>query len=177
MPAVWKLADVIPLHKKGDRCDPSNYRQISIITVVAKLCEKKVCSQLMTYLERHSLILPTAVWLPAGRSTEAAMLDVVTYVTENIDRGLVSSLVTADTSKAFDSVEHPRLLDKLGWYGIQPDWFADWLEGTGSVHRVATPGRRDARRYPGVNLRACLIFGVHQLFDAASVTGKDSDVR
>ena len=34
-----------------------------------------------------------------------------------------------DTSKAFDSVEHGRLLDKLGWYGIQADWFADWLQG------------------------------------------------
>ena len=57
------------------------------------------------------------------------MFNVVTCVIENIDRGLVTSLVTADTSKAFDSVEHPRLLDKLGWYGIRPDWFADWLRG------------------------------------------------
>ena len=64
MPAAWKLADVTPLHKKGDRCDPSNYRPISIIPAVAKLCEEVVCSQLMTYLERHS-DLPTAVWLPA----------------------------------------------------------------------------------------------------------------
>ena len=73
-------------------------------------------------------------------STGAAMLDVVTYVTENIDRGLV----TADTSKAFDSVEHPRLLDKLGWYGIRPDWFADWLRGRsqsiGSSHLSVTHG-------------------------------------
>ena len=58
-------------------------------------------------------------------STGAAMLDAVTYVTDNIDKGLV----TADTSKAFDSVEHARLLDKLGWHGIRPDWFADWLRG------------------------------------------------
>ena len=57
------------------------------------------------------------------------MLDAVVYATENIDSGLVTSLVTADTSKAFDSVEHGRLLDKLGWYGIQADWFADWLQG------------------------------------------------
>ena len=42
------------------------------------------------------------------------MLDALVYATENIDSGLVTSLVTADTSKAFDSVEHGRLLDKLG---------------------------------------------------------------
>ena len=57
------------------------------------------------------------------------MLDAVVYATNNIDRGLVTSLVTADTSKAFDSVEHGRLLDKLGWYGIRSEWFADWLQG------------------------------------------------
>ena len=62
-------------------------------------------------------------------STEAALLDAVTYSVNNIDRGLVTSLVTADTSKAFDSVEHGRLLDKLGWYGIDPRWFAAWLGG------------------------------------------------
>ena len=41
----------------------------------------------------------------------------------------MTSLVTADTSKAFDSVEHGRLLDKLGWYGIDQRWFAAWLSG------------------------------------------------
>ena len=129
MPALWKSADVIPLYKKGDRYDPSNYRPISIIPVVAKLCERVVCSQLMSYLDCHSLICPQQYGFRPGMSTGAAMLDVISYATENIDRGLVTPLVTADTSKAFDSVEHVRLLDKLGWYGIRRDWFADWLQG------------------------------------------------
>ena len=129
MPGQWKSAVVIPLYKKGDRHDPGNYRPISIIPVVAKLCERVVCSQLMTYLDGNDLLCPQQYGFRPGMSTGAAMLDVVTYVTDNIDRGLVTSLVTADTSKAFDSVEHGRLLDKLGWYGIRPDWFADWLTG------------------------------------------------
>ena len=41
----------------------------------------------------------------------------------------MTSFVTADTSKAFDSVEHGRLLDKLGWYGIDSGWFSAWLGG------------------------------------------------
>ena len=83
----------------------------------------------MTYLDCHCLICPQQYGFRPGMSTGAALLDMVTYVTDNIDRGLVTSLVTADTSKAFDTVEHSRLLDKLGWYGIRPDWFADWLRG------------------------------------------------
>ena len=129
MPLQWKAATVTPLHKKGDRGDPSNYRPISIIPVVAKLCERVICTQLMTYLTSHCILCPQQYGFRPGLSTEAAVLDAVVYATENIDSGLVTSLVTADTSKAFDSVEHGRLLDKLGWYGISPDWFADWLQG------------------------------------------------
>ena len=129
MPAEWKAATVTPLYKKGDRSDPSNYRPISIIPVVAKLCERVICTQLMTYLTSHCILCPQQYGFRPGLSTEAAMLDAVVYATENVDSGRVTSFVTADTSKAFDSVEHGRLLDKLEWYGIKPDWFADWLQG------------------------------------------------
>ena len=41
----------------------------------------------------------------------------------------MTSLVTADTSTAFDCVEHGRLWEKLGWYGIYERWFRAWLSG------------------------------------------------
>ena len=63
------------------------------------------------------------------------MLDAVIFATDCVDNGQVAPLVTIDTSKAFDSVEHCRLLDKLGWYGIEPDWFAAWLRGRRQVVR------------------------------------------
>ena len=44
---------------------------------------------------------------------EAALLDAVGYITDSIDDGRVTSLVTVDTSKAFDSVWHGRLLEML----------------------------------------------------------------
>ena len=129
LPAQWKAATVTALHKKGDVTDPNNYRPISVLPTVAKLCERVVCTQLMSYLSQHHILCPQQYGFRPGLSTEAALLDAVTFAIENIDRGLVTSLVTADTSKAFDSVEHGRLLDKLGWYGINPDWFSAWLSG------------------------------------------------
>ena len=41
-----------------------------------------------------------------------------------MENGLITTLLAADTSRAFDSVEHVRLIDKLGWYGIDEHWFA-----------------------------------------------------
>ena len=96
---------------------------------MAKLCERVVCSQLMSYLTNCRILCPQQYGFRPGLSTEAALLDAVTYSVSNIDKGLVTSLVTADTSKAFDSVEHGRLLDKLGWYGIDSGWFSAWLRG------------------------------------------------
>ena len=129
LPQQWKAATVTALHKKGDVGDPNNYRPISVLPVVAKLCERVVCTQLISYLTQHHILCPEQYGFRPGLSTEAALLDAVTFATENIDRGLVTTLVTADTSKAFDSVEHGRLLDKLGWYGIDRDWFSAWLRG------------------------------------------------
>ena len=57
------------------------------------------------------------------------MLDAVGRLTDNIDKGLMTSLTTADTSKAFDSVEHGRLLEKLAK-----------AAGLLAARRQATPG-------------------------------------
>ena len=56
------------------------------------------------------------------------MLDAVGYLLESVNKGNVGCLTTTDTSKAFDSVQHPRLLEKLAWYGIEDHRFRDWLK-------------------------------------------------
>ena len=96
---------------------------------MSKLCERVVCTQLTEYLVSHNILCPEQYGFRPGLSTEAALLDTITYAVNNIDNGRVTSLVTADTSKAFDSVEHDRLLGKLGWYGVDERWFCAWLSG------------------------------------------------
>jgi len=83
----------------------------------------------MSYLTSHNVLCPQQYGFRPGLSTEAALLDNVTFSKYNFDRDMMTSLVTADTSKAFDSVEHGRLLDKMEWYGVQREWFSAWLRG------------------------------------------------
>ena len=127
VPKIWKMAIIQPVFKSGDRSDPGNYRPISIVSVIAKLCERIVCTQLEQYLHDNSILYAQQYGFRHNHSTELAMLDAITKITDEIDAGRIATLVTADTSKAFDSVCHDMLLEKLGWYGVDRHWFADWL--------------------------------------------------
>ena len=142
LPRDWKLAVVTPLFKSGSVSEPSNYRPVSILPVISKLTERIACTQLMSYLLSHNVLTHHQHGFRPGHSTETAMLDVVERLTDNIDNKLITSLTTADTSKAFDSVEHCRLLEKLGWYGVDQHWFDNWMRGRRQrVGRDITPDR------------------------------------
>ena len=142
LPRDWKLAVVTPLFKSGSVSEPSNYRPVSILPVISKLPERIMCTQLMSYLLSHHVLTHHQHGFRPGHSTGAAMLDVVEHLTDNIANKLITSLTTADTSKAFDSVEHCRLLEKLGWYGVDQHWFDNWMRGRRQrVGRDITPDR------------------------------------
>lgn len=125
--ARWKEACVVPLFKKGDRGDPGNFRPISINSVPGKLCEKCVCNQLSSYLDKNDVMCENQHGFRSGHSTETAMIDSLNFMISAMEKGQICTLLAADTSRAFDSVEHGRLLDKLGWYGVDQHWFVDWL--------------------------------------------------
>ena len=55
-PDSWKIARIAPIHKKGPKDDRSNYRTISVLSVISRLFEKLVFGQLYSYLDRNKLI-------------------------------------------------------------------------------------------------------------------------
>ena len=127
VPTLWKYAKVIPIHKAGDVSQPCNFRPISILSVVSKLAEKLVSTQLMTYLTDNHVLSPSQYAYRPNHSTESATVDLVSRITANNDEGLVTCLSSCDLSKAFDCVNRGALLTKLQWYGISTHWFADYF--------------------------------------------------
>ena len=135
-PDSWKTACIVPILKAGDPSVPSNNRPISLLSVLSKILEKVVCSQLTNYLSSAHLFSQSQYAYRVRHSTEDAVLAAVERLVSNTDRGLVSSVTTVDLSKAFDSVDHGVLLTKLSWYGvIDIDWFKSYLCGRGQIVR------------------------------------------
>ena len=94
-----------------------------------------MCSQLTSYLITNHVISPSQYAYRPSHSTEDAVLDIVEWAARSVDAGDVASLTSIDLSKAFDSIDHQLLLNKLGWYGISSHWFSSYLSGRSQLIR------------------------------------------
>ena len=130
VPSQWKIAEVIPLHKSGNTGDNNNFRPISILPAVSKILEKAVHHQLMNYIEGNNLLSDNQFDYRSMRSTELATMLFTDFIRKSADNGLMTGAVFLDLSKAFDTLGHDRLLQKLKSYGIKGlalQWFTDYL--------------------------------------------------
>ena len=125
-----KLAKVFPLHKGSAKTNPSNYRPISVIPVIAKVFERIVYDQLYCYLITNNLINKYQSGFRSLHSTVTALLDATNEWYINIDSDLITAVIFLDLAKAFDTVDHNILLQKFDFYGLDQDtlsWFYSYL--------------------------------------------------
>ena len=118
-PNSFKLAEVIPLFKGGDRQDPDRYRPISLLPTIGKLFEKILSIRVLKFLSKHEIVSKHQIGFRAKFSTDYAFVDIYDKLINNLDKGLSSCAIFLDLAKAFDSVDHRILLKKLDYYGIR----------------------------------------------------------
>ena len=119
VPSEWKQAKVVPLFKSGNKDDLDNYRPISILPILSKILEKAVFHQLHSYLSENSLLSPYQSAFRANHSTQLAITFFTDKTRGHMDKGLLTGAVFIDLKRAFDTVPHDGLLNKLFRYGIQ----------------------------------------------------------
>ena len=92
-PEIWKCGIVTPVLKKGSSKDKTNYRPVSCLSVLSKVLEKIVCSQVTKFLEDNGLLPQNQHGFRAGRSTMTALSAIQQEWAENTEKGLITGIL------------------------------------------------------------------------------------
>ena len=120
------------IFKKGKKCDPANYRTISLTCVASKILEHIVHSFITKHLNDHNILTDCQHGFRAKRSTEMQLILTLHDMAKAIQSSSIHTAVL-DFAEAFDKVTHRRLLRKLQHYGIQGS-LLNWLESFLAQH-------------------------------------------
>ncbi|RMB91831.1 hypothetical protein DUI87_31759 [Hirundo rustica rustica] len=118
VPDDWKLANVTPIHKKGAKEDPGNYRPVSLTSVPGKIMEQFLLSAITRKLQDGQGIKPSQHGFRRIRSCLTNLITFYNQVTHLVDAGKAVDIVYLDFSKAVDTVSRSIFLDKLAARGL-----------------------------------------------------------
>lgn len=120
MPNLLKISKITPVDKGGEITDPTNFRPISTLSALPQIFEKLVYKLLISYFELRNLTFFSNINLDfvRVRSTAQAITEIADTLRKAIDNNLYTCGIFLDFSKAFDTVNHSILLQKLESYGI-----------------------------------------------------------
>jgi Reverse transcriptase (RNA-dependent DNA polymerase) len=142
VPEEWKLANVVPIYKKGSKAVAGNYRPISLTCICCKVMESILKEDIVQHLKRNNIISKSQHGFTRGRSCTTNLLEFMEHVTKAADTGQAVDVIYLDFAKAFDKVPLQRLISKLSAAGIRGNvltWIGDWL--TERRQRVVINGK------------------------------------
>ena len=130
-PSELKVAKVIPLFKAGDPLLFSNYRPVSVLPLFSKILERLMYNRLLSFINQHKILYAFQFGFRIGHSPNLALLYLIDKVSNALENGEFVLGLFLDFSKAFDTVNHSILFEKLEYYGIRGiplEWFRSYLD-------------------------------------------------
>ena len=118
-PLMLKLAKVIPLHKKESVLNYLNYRPISLLSVFSKIYEKTIYVRIYSYLVKYNMIYSKQFGFRGNHSVNHAIISFTEHIRSLLDKGDYVCGIFVDLEKAFDTVHHDILCEKLKFYGLR----------------------------------------------------------
>lgn len=119
VPSHFKQSLVVPIYKSGSHTNIANYRPISIISNVAKIFEKCIKSRIISFLEKYKLLSESQYGFRKGKNTEMAIYELIDFINNSLNDNKKCIAIFLDLAKAFDTVSHNLLIDRLEKIGIR----------------------------------------------------------
>ena len=127
LPTNWKISSVVPIPRTEFKSNnPKDYRPISLLPIVSKLLERHIYSVVCEHLIDTEFLSKVQWGFTPGRSTITALLTTFSETLQHLESGAGVAFVFFDLRKAFDSVPHLPLLQKLGEIGLN-DHILQWI--------------------------------------------------
>ena len=166
VPTELKLAKVIPVYKDGNCHEYTNYRPISLLSSFSKLFEKVVSKQLIRFLHINEIIYKHQYGFRAGHNTSHPVLHLTDkiYNAMNTKPSGKTLTIFIDLKKAFDTVDHSILLEKMKIYGVRNTenrWFENYLsdrEQFVSLHGIESIKKKISCGVPQGSVLGPLLF-------------------
>ena len=130
VPDDLKVAKVVPIYKKDNPEIFSNYRPVSLLPCFSKILERIVHERCYSFLSNNSILYKRQYGFRSCHSTYMAVLDFIKEMNVAIDSNMYTAGIFMDLSKAFDTIDHDILLQKLyhyGFRGVSNEWFTSYL--------------------------------------------------
>lgn len=118
-PKKLKVAHIKPIYKKGDKDVINNYRPIALLNNISKIVEKIIYNRLICFIENQNILSDYQNGFRKQRTTTRAIYQALCEILDSLNKGKETLTMCLDLSKAFDSVDHTLLIDKLESYGIR----------------------------------------------------------
>ena len=133
-PNQCKIAKLRPIFKKGSKLEAVNYRPISLLPLISKVFEKCIHNQLQMYVTDFNIIYKFQSGFRSDFSTDTCLSYLHDKILKGFDRGEYTGMILIDLQKAFDTIDHKILLNKLKNIGLSESaisWIRSYL-----THRV-----------------------------------------
>ena len=118
-PQIFKTGKITPIHKKGNKELLENYRPVSVLPIFGKIFEKIIYNRLYNFFTKENVLNDNQFGFRKGHSTIHALHSSVRKIESAMENRMHTVGIFIDLSKAFDTLDHSIMLDKLDHYGIR----------------------------------------------------------